>query len=146
VLGHCIFMLSNNKSLAYFLSSKEMNWRQARWYEYLSQFDFKIKYVKGVANLIPDALSHQYESDDESTTCQKDKFVSMDMDLEALEDRRDRFAVHSEGSRPKREHRNCTLFDDKDSNMMAKKCQEQLEKECCQKAGGECVCSRNTTL
>ena len=37
-----IQVLSNHKNLEYFMTSKLLNHRQARWAEFLSRFNFKI--------------------------------------------------------------------------------------------------------
>ena len=45
------------KNLQYFTSTKELNQRQTRWYEFLSAFNFVIYYKKGLENARADALS-----------------------------------------------------------------------------------------
>ena len=40
-------ILSNHKNLEYFMSTKLLNRRQARWSEFLSRFQFKISYRPG---------------------------------------------------------------------------------------------------
>ena len=52
-------VLSDHKNLTYFLSTKELNRRLARWYEELSIFNFKIDHVKGSENNAADALSRR---------------------------------------------------------------------------------------
>ncbi|WPJ64059.1 hypothetical protein SMAC4_09794 [Sordaria macrospora] len=50
---------SDHKNLTYFTSTKELNQRQTRWSEFLSQFNFNIYYRKGSENARADALSRQ---------------------------------------------------------------------------------------
>ncbi|WPJ61302.1 hypothetical protein SMAC4_13436 [Sordaria macrospora] len=50
---------SNHKNLTYFTSTKELNQRQTRWSEFLSQFNFNIYYRKGSENARADALSRR---------------------------------------------------------------------------------------
>ncbi|MBW0585286.1 hypothetical protein O181_125001 [Austropuccinia psidii MF-1] len=49
--------LTNHSSLQYFMSSKVLTCRQARWAELLSEFHFSITYRPGRLATLPDALS-----------------------------------------------------------------------------------------
>ncbi|MBW0587232.1 hypothetical protein O181_126947 [Austropuccinia psidii MF-1] len=51
-------VLTNHSSLQYFMSSKILTPRQARWAEFLSEFHFSITYRPGHLAALPDALSH----------------------------------------------------------------------------------------
>ncbi|MBW0479620.1 hypothetical protein O181_019335, partial [Austropuccinia psidii MF-1] len=50
-------VLTNHSSLQYFMSSKVLTCRQARWAEFLSEFHFPITYCPGCLATLPDALS-----------------------------------------------------------------------------------------
>ena len=52
---HPIRVLSDYKNLEYFISTKLLSRRQARWSEFLSRFNFKIVYRPGKAEAKPDA-------------------------------------------------------------------------------------------
>nr|GFB32704.1 putative reverse transcriptase domain-containing protein [Tanacetum cinerariifolium] len=54
----CI-VFTNHKSLQYILVQKELNMRQRRWLELLSDYDCDIRYHSGKANVIADALSRE---------------------------------------------------------------------------------------
>ena len=54
-----IQVLSDNKNLEYFISTKLLNRCQARWSEFLSRFNFQIQYRPGKANGKPDALTRR---------------------------------------------------------------------------------------
>ena len=54
-----IDVLSDHKNLEYFTTTKLLNRRQARWSEFLSRFNFKIKYRPGKAGGKPDALTRR---------------------------------------------------------------------------------------
>jgi transposase InsO family protein len=56
---HPIQVLSDHKNLEYFMSTKLLNRRQARWSEFLSRFDFRIIYRPGKAGGKPDALTRR---------------------------------------------------------------------------------------
>ncbi|MBW0552915.1 hypothetical protein O181_092630, partial [Austropuccinia psidii MF-1] len=51
-------VLTNHSSLQYFMSSKVLTCRQARWAEFLSEFHFSITYCPGCLATLADALSH----------------------------------------------------------------------------------------
>ncbi|GKC76692.1 putative reverse transcriptase domain-containing protein [Tanacetum coccineum] len=48
---------TDHKSLQYILDQKELNMRQQRWIELLSDYDCEIRYHTGKANVVADALS-----------------------------------------------------------------------------------------
>jgi len=54
-----IEVLSDHKNLQYFCTTKQLNARQARWSEYLSRFNFVIKYRPGKQGQKPDALTRR---------------------------------------------------------------------------------------
>src|SRR5947209_14246966 len=56
---HPIQVLSDHKNLEYFMSTKLLSRRQARWSEFLSRFNFKIIYRPRKAGAKPDALTRR---------------------------------------------------------------------------------------
>nr|GFC28312.1 putative reverse transcriptase domain-containing protein [Tanacetum cinerariifolium] len=50
-------MFTDHKSLQYILDQKELNMRQRRWIELLSDYDCEIRYHPRKSNVIADALS-----------------------------------------------------------------------------------------
>ncbi|KAJ1578391.1 hypothetical protein NDA11_005217 [Ustilago hordei] len=52
-------VLTDHRSLEYFTTTKQLNRRQARWSELLSDFDFVIQYRPGAQAGLPDALTRR---------------------------------------------------------------------------------------
>ncbi|GKA50258.1 putative reverse transcriptase domain-containing protein [Tanacetum coccineum] len=55
--GTKCFVFIDHKSLQHILDQKELNMRQRRWLELLSDYDCEIRYHPGKANVVADALS-----------------------------------------------------------------------------------------
>jgi hypothetical protein len=56
---HQVKVYTDHKNLTYFTTSKDLNQRQVRWSEFLSEFNFQIIYRKGSENGRADALSRR---------------------------------------------------------------------------------------
>ncbi|GKD21874.1 putative reverse transcriptase domain-containing protein [Tanacetum coccineum] len=55
-------VFTDHKSLQHILDQKELNMRQRRWLELLSDYDCEIRYHPGKANVVVDALSRKERS------------------------------------------------------------------------------------
>ncbi|GKB37644.1 putative reverse transcriptase domain-containing protein, partial [Tanacetum coccineum] len=52
-------VFTDHKSFQHILDQKELNMRQCRWLEVLSDYDYKIRHHPGKANVVADALSRK---------------------------------------------------------------------------------------
>ncbi|GKG33322.1 putative reverse transcriptase domain-containing protein, partial [Tanacetum coccineum] len=52
-------VFTDHKSLQHILNQKELNIRQRRWLELLSDYDYEIRYHPGKENVVADALSQK---------------------------------------------------------------------------------------
>nr|GFB02963.1 putative reverse transcriptase domain-containing protein [Tanacetum cinerariifolium] len=55
-------VFTDHKSLQHILNQKELNMRQGRWLELLSDYDCKIRYKPGKENVVADTLSRKERS------------------------------------------------------------------------------------
>ena len=56
---HAVLVLSDHKNLEYFATTKHLTRRQVRWLEYLSGFNYLIRYHAGRLRTKPDALTRR---------------------------------------------------------------------------------------
>ena len=57
LIGKIFMLMDDNISLKYLFDQQNLNARQARWLDFLSEYDFEIKHIKGKENKVVDALS-----------------------------------------------------------------------------------------
>jgi len=58
---HEIRVILDHKNLEYFLTTKQLNHRQARWSKFLSTFNFNIEHQPGSLNGRADAISRRVD-------------------------------------------------------------------------------------
>jgi hypothetical protein len=59
LIGHRCKIYSDHKSLKYIFTQTNLNLRQHRWLELTKDYDIRINYHPGKANIVADALSHK---------------------------------------------------------------------------------------
>lgn len=56
-----IHVYTDHRSLEYFMTTKQLNWQQVWWSEFLADFDFSIIYQPGIQGTKPDALTWRHD-------------------------------------------------------------------------------------
>jgi hypothetical protein len=59
LFGQMCDIYTDHKSLKYIFTQRELNMRQRRWLELVKDYDMKIHYHLGKANVVADALSRK---------------------------------------------------------------------------------------
>ena len=57
MVGIKFLIITDHVALTYIQNSATVSRRNARWLEFLSQFDFTIEHIKGKENVVADTLS-----------------------------------------------------------------------------------------
>ncbi|KAL5734919.1 hypothetical protein ACOSP7_032780 [Xanthoceras sorbifolium] len=57
LLGSHFIIRTDNVATSYFQTQKTLSPKQARWQDFLAEFDYTLEYKSGKANLVADALS-----------------------------------------------------------------------------------------
>ncbi|KAE8706830.1 cytochrome P450 78A7-like [Hibiscus syriacus] len=60
LLGSKFVVFMDNVANSYFLTQKKLSPKQARWQEFLAEFDFSLEYKQGKVNCVADGLSRRY--------------------------------------------------------------------------------------
>jgi hypothetical protein len=58
-VGRNFELKMDHQSLKHLFTQRDMNARQRRWSEFMSEYDFGISYIKGKENVVADALSRR---------------------------------------------------------------------------------------
>lgn len=82
LLGRPLTIVTDHKSLEFFETQGRLSNRQMRWWEYYSRFNAQITYVKGVDNVVADALSRYYASIPVGEPIPEDAYVNIDIRLD----------------------------------------------------------------
>ncbi|KAH9726762.1 Endonuclease [Citrus sinensis] len=61
LLGSHFMIMTDNVATSYFQTQKKLSLKQARWQDFLAEFDYRLKYKSGKANVVADALSRKAE-------------------------------------------------------------------------------------
>ena len=59
LIGNHCEVYTDHKSLKYIFTQKELNLRQRRWLELIKDYDMRLHYHPGKANVVADALSRK---------------------------------------------------------------------------------------
>nr|GFB98569.1 uncharacterized protein [Tanacetum cinerariifolium] len=61
LLGSRFVIKTDNIATSYFQTQKKLSPKQARWQDFLAEFDYQLEYKPGKANVVADALSRKAE-------------------------------------------------------------------------------------
>ncbi|GJZ68670.1 putative nucleotidyltransferase, ribonuclease H [Tanacetum coccineum] len=61
LLGSRFVIKTDNIATSYFQTQKKLSPKQARWQDFLAEFDYQLEYKSGKANVVADALSRKAE-------------------------------------------------------------------------------------
>jgi len=61
LLGSKFVIMTDNVAISYFQTQKKLSPKQARWQDFLAEFDYTLEYKPGKANVVADALSRKVE-------------------------------------------------------------------------------------
>ena len=59
LLGRKFTLYSDNEAVTYFLKQPSLTWRQARWVQTFSEYDFDLHHLPGKDNVAADALNRR---------------------------------------------------------------------------------------
>lgn len=59
LIGRRFELRTDHQSLKHLFTQRDLNARQRRWSEFMSEYDFDISYIKGKENVVADALSRR---------------------------------------------------------------------------------------
>ena len=59
LVGQNFELKTDHQSLKHLFTQRDLNARQRRWSEFMSEYDFGISYIKGKENVVADALSRR---------------------------------------------------------------------------------------
>jgi hypothetical protein len=86
LLGYRIHVVTDHKALEFFKMQLRLSGRQMRWMEYLTRFDFDIRYIKGEWNKVADVLSRYYEHDYWTEVPELQDYINADVRLDPEQD------------------------------------------------------------
>ena len=82
LLGFRFEIWTDHKTLIHFESQRDLSRRQARWMEFLSQYDASINYLPGDKNCVADALSHLPDSSIQTVSAILGRLSSSKLELD----------------------------------------------------------------
>jgi len=100
LIGRPFTVVTDHRSLEFFMTQGKLSPRQNRWYEYLSRFNYKPLYVQGKRNTVADLFSRFYQFDSPSVHVDEYEYVQADRRLDPEGDWLPRFIHSSHDSTP----------------------------------------------
>lgn len=82
LIGYPFTVVTDHESLKHFKTQPKLSPRQARWYSFLSRFDYETLYIDGDTNTVADAFSRYYHSLDQNEKVDIHEYVKADRRLD----------------------------------------------------------------
>ncbi|KAF8626390.1 hypothetical protein AX15_004888 [Amanita polypyramis BW_CC] len=82
LLGLPFTVVTDHQALTFFNEAPTRSHRRTQWWEYLSRFNFKMEYLKGEKNVVADALSRYFASNEPGKTHDVSAYVNADFRLD----------------------------------------------------------------
>ena len=82
---HAITVFCDHKNLEYFMTTKQLTRRQARWAELLSEYNFQVTYRSGLSNVRADAMSRRPDHASPSEPQNLLRIISPEQVVESLQ-------------------------------------------------------------
>jgi len=76
LIGHKSDIYIDHKSLKYFFTQTDVNWRQRRWFEFIKDYDIEVHYHPGKVNVVADALSRKKYANELQVTPQSEELCA----------------------------------------------------------------------
>jgi hypothetical protein len=61
LIGRKFVLMTDHNGLKHLFDQPHLNSKQARWLDFLSEYDFEIRHIKGKENKVADALSRSMQ-------------------------------------------------------------------------------------
>ena len=74
-MGRKFLLKTDNMNMKYLFDQPDLNVRQARWLDFLSEYHFELKHIKSKENKVADALSRRTHMIYEVTLSQTDVYL-----------------------------------------------------------------------
>ena len=109
LLGSHFIVKTDNVATSYFQTQKKISPKQARWQDFLAEFDYTLEYKPGIANHVADALSRKAELA-AMTSQPEGEMVDLIKEVHLSISRIYNYIINIRGHRATQHHLNTSLY------------------------------------